>query len=96
MYGPCPVADREVSVIRYVDDVVTLRLRQELCSGCGMCVDVCPRAVFGLGEDVASIADLNACIECGACSKNCPTGAISVEAGAGCCTRILFSKLKRR
>jgi len=37
----------------------------------------------------AFIAIKDACIECGACAKNCPFGAIDVKAGVGCATAIL-------
>ena len=32
--------------LRYIDDAVTLQLDVERCNGCGLCVAVCPRAVF--------------------------------------------------
>jgi ferredoxin len=32
----------------------------------------------------ADMAQRNLCMECGACMRNCPTGAITVEAGEGC------------
>ena len=33
------------------------------------------------------------CMECGACAKNCPAGAISVEAGVGCFSALLRETL---
>jgi ferredoxin len=30
----------------YLKDVATLRLDPAKCTGCGMCLDVCPRAVL--------------------------------------------------
>ena len=32
----------------YLKDVVTLKLDEEKCTGCGMCLEVCPHAVFGM------------------------------------------------
>ena len=34
----------------YLRDVVTLRLEREKCIGCGMCLQVCPHAVFISGN----------------------------------------------
>lgn len=41
----------------------------------------------------ASIRDKDACMECGACAKNCPAEAIKVNAGVGCAYAIIKSKL---
>ncbi|HYQ47615.1 MAG TPA: 4Fe-4S binding protein, partial [Thermodesulfovibrionales bacterium] len=32
----------------------------------------------------AVVTDRDLCMECGACSMNCPFGAISVDKGVGC------------
>ena len=64
----------------------------EECKGCGLCVEVCPRAVFAMEGGKAGLIDKDACIECGACKKNCPFGAIEVRAGVGCAAAILGSK----
>lgn len=68
----------------YLQNVATLALDREACSGCGMCAAVCPHQVFMLRDDKAEIVDLNACMECGACRTNCPAEAIRVDAGVGC------------
>jgi hypothetical protein len=34
-------------------------------------------------------------MECGACAKNCPVGAVSVTPGVGCATYIIQSWLRR-
>jgi NAD-dependent dihydropyrimidine dehydrogenase PreA subunit len=68
----------------YLKDVVTLRLNEEKCNSCGMCVKVCPRAVFTLSEGKAKIVNRDFCMECGACALNCPKMAISVKSGLGC------------
>lgn len=74
---------------RYLKDVVTLELAQDKCTGCGICIEVCPQAVFVVENRKASIADRDACIECGACAKNCAFSAISVKSGAGCASAII-------
>jgi len=73
----------------YIKDVATLKLDGGKCSGCGFCLNVCPREVLTLQNRKAAIKQKDACIECGACAKNCPSGAISVRAGVGCATAIL-------
>jgi NAD-dependent dihydropyrimidine dehydrogenase PreA subunit len=74
---------------RYLKNVATLKLDTEKCVGCGMCVNVCPHAVFEIHEKKAKIMDLNSCMECGACLKNCAFSAISVSPGVGCASAII-------
>ena len=80
--------------LRYLSDVVTLELDRGKCTGCSMCIEVCPHGVFILNEKKAEIIDHNACIECGACVMNCPAGALSVDSGPGCATAVLYSMAK--
>ncbi len=80
--------------LRYIDDVVTLKLDKEKCNGCRLCTYVCPHEVFSIKDKRAEITDFNACIECGACEQNCETGAISVRAGVGCAAGIINGVLK--
>jgi len=42
----------------------------------------------------ARIADRDACMECGACARNCPVEALSVQAGVGCATGIFLGALR--
>lgn len=60
----------------YLKDVVTLRLDQKKCIGCGMCLNVCPQAVLSLTNGTIEIANRNGCMECGACARNCPVEAL--------------------
>ena len=75
--------------LRYIEDAVTLAYDESLCNGCGLCVAVCPRAVFVMQGRCAALADRGACLECGACALNCVTGAITVDAGVGCAQAII-------
>ncbi len=74
---------------RYLDNVSTLKLDNELCVGCGICGIVCPHGVFELAGNKARIADIDGCMECGACANNCPSDAISVSPGVGCASYII-------
>jgi NAD-dependent dihydropyrimidine dehydrogenase PreA subunit len=79
----------------YLRDVVTLQLDPEKCTGCGTCLEVCPRQVLGLNGKKARIANRDACIECGACALNCPFEALSVEVGVGCAAAVINAALGR-
>jgi NAD-dependent dihydropyrimidine dehydrogenase PreA subunit len=79
--------------LRYLEDVVTLDLDSTRCTGCRMCVEVCPHAVFAVNGKKAEIVDRDACMECGACAVNCPVEAIKVEAGVGCAAAVLSGYL---
>lgn len=78
----------------YLKDVTTLDLQEELCIGCGRCLEVCPHQVFEIAAKKASIALRDACMECGACQKNCPVNAITVAAGVGCATGLINDWLR--
>ncbi len=77
--------------LRYIEEVVTLGLDAEKCNGCMLCETVCPHAVFKVSERKAHIVDRGACMECGACQRNCAQGAISLKPGVGCAAAIINS-----
>jgi len=81
--------------MQYLKNVVTLRLDPLHCGGCGRCVEVCPHGVFKIEEKKAFLAARDACMECGACARNCPVDAIFVKNGMGCAVGILNAKLGR-
>ncbi|MEW6334622.1 MAG: mercury methylation ferredoxin HgcB [Thermodesulfobacteriota bacterium] len=79
----------------YLKDVVTLKLDQEKCTGCGMCLEVCPHEVFKMNTRHVEIQHRDACMECGACSRNCPFDAITVQTGVGCAAAVINAMLGR-
>ena len=81
--------------LTYLKDVVTLKLDQQKCTGCGMCLEVCPHEVFKMNTKHVEIRDRDACMECGACSRNCPFEAISVQSGVGCAAAVIGAMLGR-
>jgi ferredoxin len=72
----------------------SLRYNAELCIGCGMCSTVCPHRVFVQDGQIAELVKPLACMECGACARNCPVDAITVVAGTGCATAQFIAALK--
>lgn len=78
---------------RYLKNVVTLRLDQSKCNGCGMCTEVCPQQVYTIKDKMSHITDRDACLECSACARNCPQQAIYVRQGVGCAYAVLMDKL---
>ena len=81
---------------RYLKNVTTLELDRLACTGCGLCVAVCPHQVFAISERRARIVDRDACMECGACARNCAAGAIGVDAGVGCASGLINEWLRER
>jgi len=75
--------------MKYLKNVVTLRLNPDLCTGCGQCLEVCPHGVFTRNNRVVRIQDRDGCMECGACARNCPVEAIEVDPGVGCASYII-------
>ncbi len=53
-----------------------VRLKKELCVGCLSCVGFCPTLTFYVHPDYVEPIK---CIACGLCTKECPTGAITIE-----------------
>jgi len=76
--------------MKYLKDVATLEYDATRCTGCGMCLAVCPHRVFVRDGDKVRINDKDACMECGACARNCPTEAISVQQGVGCAAAVII------
>jgi len=80
----------------YLKDVATLRLAEDKCVGCGMCLIVCPHEVLSRNDGKVSVANRDACMECGACARNCPTGAVTVKSGVGCAAAVINTALGRK
>lgn len=82
--------------LQYLRNVVTLQLDKARCIGCYMCLSVCPREVLAAANGAIEIENRDACMECGACQRNCPTGAITVKTGVGCATAVINQILGRK
>lgn len=65
---------------------VEIMIDRELCTGCGICIEFCPKDVFERSEDLnrydnfyPKVARAEECIVCRRCELYCPDFAVSVE-----------------
>jgi NAD-dependent dihydropyrimidine dehydrogenase PreA subunit len=79
----------------YFQDGEGLKIDYDKCTGCGMCLEVCPHNVFKIENKKANAFRKEYCMECGACGMNCPAGAIDVKSGVGCASAIIRGFLKK-
>jgi Na+-translocating ferredoxin:NAD+ oxidoreductase RNF subunit RnfB len=56
-------------------------INYEVCTGCGVCVELCPTDAIVLNEEGVAQRDENTCLGCGVCSRFCPEEAISLKEG---------------
>jgi len=61
----------------YLKQIVSLQFNPGLFTGCGRCLEVCPRDVFKLSGKLVEIQHRDQCIECGACMINCPAAVLN-------------------
>ena len=59
------------------DRNVTPVIAAERCTGCGICVEVCPARTLSLEGEKAAVTG-ECCLGCDHCAACCPTGAIAV------------------
>jgi len=56
-----------------------VRIDEELCNGCGLCVTPCVEGAIDLVDGKARVISDELCDGAGFCLAVCPTGALSVE-----------------
>ena len=79
--GPCKSCKGCVAM-ELQSEISEIEVSKDLCSGCGVCVAVCPYDATRLEKSdaglVAVIDDLK-CKRCGLCVTACPAGAITIK-----------------
>jgi 2-oxoglutarate ferredoxin oxidoreductase subunit delta len=64
-----------------------VKISEDLCKGCEMCVISCPKKIIALnkskingkGYHPAHITDVSKCTGCGSCAMMCPDVVITLE-----------------
>jgi 2-oxoglutarate ferredoxin oxidoreductase subunit delta len=64
---------------------VTVTIDEEICKGCALCVDVCPRQAMGLAEHIntrgfhpAALLHPDTCTACAQCALMCPDACMKI------------------
>ncbi|MFX0070788.1 MAG: indolepyruvate ferredoxin oxidoreductase subunit alpha [Candidatus Hermodarchaeota archaeon] len=70
-----------------------IKIDQNKCNGCGLCVKVCIANLWGFQQSIAYIRDdyKEKCLECGSCYTVCEPGAIKFQYPAGG-TGVIYEK----
>ena len=64
-----------------------LTFKTDLCKGCGLCVNACPKKLLVIAKDKinqkgyhpAEMTDADKCIACAFCATMCPDCIITIE-----------------
>jgi len=56
---------------------ITSKVDEDLCSGCGLCVEACPYSAIEMDDEKnAAVVNVALCKGCGVCSATCRSGAV--------------------
>jgi len=81
--GPCKSCKGCV-VLELQSEIPEIEVDEDLCSGCGICVAVCPYDATRLEKSdtgLVAVIDELKCKRCGLCTSGCPSGAITIKDG---------------
>lgn len=65
-----------------------LTFRDDRCKGCGLCISVCPKQIIefkdtlnvkGYNPATVKPENMDKCIACASCARNCPDVVITIE-----------------
>jgi len=79
--GPCKSCKGCV-VLELQPEIADIEVDKDLCSGCGVCVAVCPFDAIRLeksDEGLLAVIDDLKCKRCGLCVTACPVGAVTIK-----------------
>ena len=57
---------------------ITVKVDEELCVGCGKCIDICVFDGMEMEDGIATV-NQDTCLGCGRCERLCPNGAITIN-----------------
>ena len=64
---------------------VTIIIDEDICKGCGLCVDTCPHEALALAEHINSrgfhpavLRDAESCTGCTQCALMCPDACMTI------------------
>ena len=79
--GPCKSCKGCV-VLELQPEIPVIEVNEDLCSGCGICIAVCPYNASKLEKTekgLVSVTDNLKCKRCGVCVSACPAGARTIK-----------------
>jgi NADPH-dependent glutamate synthase beta subunit-like oxidoreductase/FixJ family two-component response regulator/NAD-dependent dihydropyrimidine dehydrogenase PreA subunit len=79
--GPC-LSCKACVALGLQSEIAPITLDQERCSGCGVCVTVCPYDALKLAKTDGgqmAVMDMVKCKRCGLCVTTCPSRAITID-----------------
>ena len=79
--GPCKSCKGCV-VLELQPEIREIEVNEDLCSGCGVCIAICPYDASKLEKTekgLKSVVDVLKCKRCGVCTSACPTGARTIK-----------------
>jgi heterodisulfide reductase subunit A len=74
-YAAASRASTLLSKDKYKTEGTVSSVNEEVCSGCGICISICPYSAIELREGKAQINEA-LCEGCGSCAGMCPSGAM--------------------
>ncbi len=79
--GKAAAASASIPMIKKVHEIVKLEgiIDEERCSGCGLCVNICPYRAITMEGNVAKVNTI-LCRGCGMCASICPSKAATLRA----------------
>jgi adenylylsulfate reductase, subunit B len=60
---------------------MSIEIRRDLCTACGLCSQICPGSLIKLKDGAAAIPRPERCWGCASCIKECPSEAIALFLG---------------